>query len=110
MLKTESWTVKLLSIIAFIFSAGAICFLLLPLHQWVSVAHPILDNPVVGILIGFFLMLLVNPIETRFLLRFTDQEYLAQFPSPNRLFRNIQPVSYGVAVGGFLAFASPIVH
>ena len=66
--------------------------------------YPVLDNPVVGILIGFILMAPVYPIEIRFLRRFTDREYLGQFPSPNKLFRDIQPVSFGIAVGSLLAF------
>lgn len=106
--QTESWLKKILSAVAFVCAAGISCLILWPLHTWVSASHPVLDNPVVGMLIGFVLMLLFSPIETRFLRRVTDREYLMPFPVRNMAFQSILPVSYGVAAGAFLAFLPPI--
>jgi len=97
-LAAESWIAKLLHIVAFVTAACGTYFLLLPLHQWVSATYPALDNPAVGIVIGFVLLALVYPLEERFLRRLTERD-ITQYPSPQKLFRTIQPVSIGIFIG-----------
>jgi hypothetical protein len=97
-LTAESWTAKLLHIAAFVTAACGTYFLLLPLHHWVSATYPALDNLVVGILVSFVLIAPVYPLEERFLRRFTERD-ITQYPSPQKAFRPIKPVSMGILVG-----------
>ena len=104
-LAAEPWITKLLHIVAFVTAACAAYLLLLPLHRWVSAAYPALDNPAVGILIGFVLAAPVYPVEDRFLRRLTERD-ITQYPSPLKPFRPIQPVSMGILVGCVVLFAA----
>lgn len=95
----ESWTAKILYVVAFLVSGAGTYFLMSLLHDRMSVAYRVFDNPLLGVLVGLVLAAPVFLVEDRFLLRLTGRG-LTNNPRSS----SIRPVSMGIFIGCFLPY------